>query len=124
MHENHRPNRLAAAGRAALVVLAMLTAASCVYEQPVPVYQPGPSKFDRAWEAARAAAEDVGVTVTDVDRSSGTIRGYRDATNVTITVWQQADGSVRVAFNVRAPSGPDAALADRLSHAYDRRMGR
>ena len=124
MHEDDRRNPFTAAGRAALVALATLTAASCVYQEPVPVYQPGPSKFDRAWDAARGAAEDVGVTVTDVDRASGTIRGYKDATDVTITAWQQADGSVRVGFNVRAPSGPDAVLADQLSHAYDRRMGR
>jgi hypothetical protein len=103
-------------------MLMALLAASCVYEQPVPVYR-SPSNFDRAWDAARAAADDVGVSVTDVDRARGTIRGYKDATDVTVSLWRQADGSVRVSFNVRAPSGPDAELADRLSDAYDRRMG-
>jgi hypothetical protein len=29
---------------------------------------------------------------------------------------------VRVGFNVRAPSGTDTALAEYLSHAFDRRM--
>jgi hypothetical protein len=108
--------------RAAFLVLAATVAASCVYYEPVPVQRSGPSKFDRSWDAARWAAEDLGVTVTDVDRASGTIRGYRGATDVTISVWQQADGSVRVSFNVRGPSGPDTELAERLSHAFDRRM--
>ena len=74
--------------------------------------------FDRSWSAAQAAAEDVAVTITDVDRSRGTILGYKDASTVTISVRQQADGSVRGAFNVRAPSGPDTVLADHLSHAF------
>ena len=108
--------------RTACVVIAASMAASCVYYEAVPVHRSGPSKFDRSWAAARAAAEDVGVTVTNVDRASGTIRGYKDASDVTITVWQQADGSVRVGFNVRAPTGPDTVLADHLSHAFDRRM--
>jgi len=109
---------------AAFVALAAPMTAGCVYYEAVPVHQPGPSKFDRSWAAAQAAAEDVGVTITDVDRASGTIHGYRSTADVTVTVWQQADGSVRVAFNVRAPSGPDSALSDQLSSAYNRRMGR
>ena len=51
------------------------------------------------------------------------MQGYRGRSDVTITAWQQADGSVRVGFNVRAPNGPDAELADALSRAFDRRMG-
>jgi hypothetical protein len=107
---------------AVLVALAAAMTASCVYHQPVPVYPRGPSKFDRSWDAARAAAGDVGVTIADVDRARGTIHGSKGASDVTITLWQQADGSVRVGINVRAPSGPDATLADQLSHAFDRRM--
>jgi hypothetical protein len=114
MHESLRS--------AVFIVLAAVLASSCVYYEAVPVHHPGPSKFDRSWDAARAAAEDEGVTITDDDRARGTLHGYRDTSDVTISLWQQADGSVRVGFNVRAPSGPDAALADRLSHAFDRRM--
>ena len=62
--------------RTMLIALAASAIASCVYYEPVAVHQPGPSKFDRSWEAARAAAEDVGVTITDVDRARGTIQGY------------------------------------------------
>ena len=119
MHESGR--RMRALAFAAVVLTAALTA-SCVYYHPVPAQRPGPSKFDRSWDAARGAADDVGVTVTDVDRARGTIHGYKGSTDVTITVWQQADGSVRVGFNVRAPSGQDTVLADHLSHAFDRRM--
>ena len=110
--------------RTMFVALAAVMMASCTYYQPVPVQQPGPSKFDRSWEAAHAAAEDVGVTITEVDRERGMIRGYKNTADVTITLWQEADGSVRVGFNARAPSGPDSGLANTLSQAYHRRMGR
>ena len=103
-------------------VLAATLVAGCVYYQPVPAYPNRPSNFDRSWDAARAAAADVGVTITEADRSRGTMLGYYGASKVTITAWQQADGSVRVGFNVRAPNGPDAELADELSEAFDRRM--
>src|SRR6185369_5783175 len=63
---------------AMFVALAAPMIASCVYYEEVPVHQPGPSKFDRSWEAARAAAEDVGITITDVDRTRGTIQGYKN----------------------------------------------
>ena len=106
------------------VAIAASMTASCYYYRPVPVYQPGPSKYDRAWEAARGAADDLGVTITDVNRERGTMLGYKNTADVTITVWQQADGSVQVGFNVRAPRGPDSDLADRLTYAYNRRMGR
>lgn len=106
----------------ACCVLAAALAAGCVYYQPAPAYPSRPSNFDRSWEAARAAAADVGVTITDVDRARGTMLGYYGASKVTITAWQQADGSVRVGFKVRAPNGPDAELADHLSEAFDRRM--
>jgi hypothetical protein len=40
-------------------------------------------------------------------------------------VWTQADGSAQVEINAKSPTaGPDAALAKRLSDAYDRGMGR
>jgi hypothetical protein len=106
----------------ALGALVCALATGCVYYQPVPAYRSGPSNFDRSWEAARAAAADVGVTITDADRARGTMLGYYGASKVTITAWQQADGSVRVGFKVRAPNGPDAELADHLSEAFDRRM--
>lgn len=125
-HESRRAARRAASRplpiRALMPLLFLLATASCAYRQPTAVYPSGPSKFDRSWDAARAAAGDLGVTVTDVDRSRGTIHGYKGSSDVAISVGQQADGSVRVAFNVRAPNGPDTVLADQLSHAFDRHM--
>jgi hypothetical protein len=105
-----------------VTALSVSTITSCVYYHPVPAAQPRPSKLDRSWDAALAAADDVGVVITATDRVRGTIEGHKGVSNVTITLWQQADGSVRVGFNVRAPTGPDADLADHLSHAFDRRM--
>lgn len=98
--------------------------AGCYYPAPVPTSttQTVPASFDASWQAARGAAADVGVRVSDEDRSTGTIRGTQGASNVTITVVQQADGSVRVGFNVTGPSG--SGLQDQLTRAYNRRMGR
>jgi hypothetical protein len=111
--------------RAALCTgLAAAAVAGCTYYQVAPVAPSGPSTFDRAWSAALGAADDVGVSVSSADRTSGIIRGTTAADDVTIRVFTQADGSVRVEFNVKGASGSDAVLADRLSSAYDRRMGR
>jgi hypothetical protein len=93
-----------------------------VYAPPAATTQTTPASFDASWQAARGAAADVGVRVTDEDRSTGTIRGNQGASNVVITVVQQADGSVRVGFNVTGPAG--SGLQDQLTRAYNRRMGR
>ena len=101
-----------------------LLLAGCYYPAPVPAptTQTVPASFDASWQAARGAAADVGVRVNDEDRSTGTIRGTQGASNVVITVVQQADGSVRVGFNVTGPAG--SGLQDQLTRAYNRRMGR
>lgn len=114
--------RTTAIGLAAALVWAL---AGCYY----PVYAPPPSQttsvaasFDASWQAARGAAADQGVRITDEDRSTGTIRGTQGTSDVVITVVQQADGSVRVGFNVKGP--PGSGLQDRLTQSYNRRMGR
>jgi hypothetical protein len=84
----------------------------------------GPSTFDRSWNAALGAADDLGVSVTSADRTSGFIYGTTPTDNVTISVLTQADGSVRVEFNVKSPAGYDSDLANRLHRAYEARMGR
>jgi len=96
----------------------------CTYYQTVPATPSGPSTFDRSWNAALAAADDVGVAVYSADRTSGVIRGNRGDADVTMRVFTQADGRVRVEINVKGPSGTDSVLGDRLSTAYDRNMGR
>jgi hypothetical protein len=93
----------------------------CVVYEPVPTYYPSPPTYDRAWSAALGALQDAGVGVTSADRATGVIRGVKDGVDVTVTVLRQADGRTRVQFDV---SGSDPGLADRISQAYERRMGR
>jgi hypothetical protein len=90
--------------------------------EPAPV--PAPSTFDRSWSAAVSAAQAEGVRITSEDRGSGIIRGLRNEQEVTINLRSQADGSVRVEISARGPKGSDPGLADRISRAYDQRMGR
>ena len=105
--------------------LASATVAGCTYYQAVPAAPSGPSNFDRSWNAALGAADDLGVSVSTADRTSGFIYGTSPTGgNVTISVFTQADGRVRVEFNVRSPAGYDTDLANRLHGAYEARMGR
>ena len=101
-----------------------LLLAGCYYPAPVPTptTQTVPANFDASWQAARGAAMDQGVQVTDEDKSTGTIRGTQGSSEVLITCIRQADGSVRVGFNVKGPAG--SGLQDRLTQSYNRRMGR
>lgn len=105
--------------------LVAATVAGCTYYQVAPAAPSGPSTFDRSWNAALGAADDCGVSVNTADRTSGYIYATSPTGgNVTITVFTQADGRVRVAFNVKSPAGPDSDLANRLHRAYEARMGR
>jgi hypothetical protein len=106
------------------VGLAVAFAAGCTYYQTAPAAPGGPSAFDRAWNAALGAAEDVGVAVQSADRTSGLIRASKDGSDVTMRVFTQADGRVRVEIDVKGPSGTDSVLAQQLSAAYNRNMGR
>lgn len=108
----------------AITVAAAATLTGCYVYQPVPVAAPGPSSFDRSWDAAVGAMQDVGVRIQSQDRSRGVITGANDSRNVTINLATQADGSVRVEISARGPQGGDARLASDISRAYDRRMGR
>lgn len=109
---------------ALLLGVAPMIGASCTTYEPAPVYAPTPSGFDRSWNAAVGAARDVGVRVDSEDRARGVITGTRDGRDVTITVGMQADGRVRVEISARGPAGSDSGLANDISRAYDRRMGR
>jgi len=94
------------------------------YPPPAPVVTTVPASFDASWRAARGAANDEGVRVTYEDQAAGLIRGDKGSFAVTITVARQANGSVQVAFNVVGPTAEDPTLQDRLTRAYQRRMGR
>jgi hypothetical protein len=109
--------------RYALVFIGIVAALSgCTVYEPVSV--PAPSTFDRSWSAALGATQDAGVRITSEDRGSGVIRGVSNEQEVTINLRTQADGSVRIEISARGPKGADLGLADRISRAYDRRMGR
>jgi len=68
--------------------------------------------------------EDQGVRITAEDRNAGQVRGTRDGIDVVANVRTQADGSVRVEFGTSGATARDPTLIDRISRAYDRRMGR
>jgi hypothetical protein len=96
----------------------------CVVYQPVSAAVPGASTFDQSWNAAVGAMQDVGVRIQSEDRARGVITGANDSRNVTVTLMTQADGSVRMEISARGPQGGDSNLANDISRAYDRRMGR
>ena len=101
--------------------------AGCVYDPcyPYGCVQPGaPASFDRSWNAATLALQDQGVRITNQDRGAGVIQGTRGGMNVTTRLNRQADGSVRVEFNVGGNLDEDRGLPDRISRSYDARMGR
>ena len=82
------------------------------------------TSFDRSWAAAVGAFADEGVTITSEDRGAGVVRGTRNGINVVGSVLTQADGSVRVQFDTSGATNRDPNLSNRVSSAYDRRMGR
>jgi hypothetical protein len=122
MHSGEQAHKKKArAGALALFVIALAFFAGCYYPA---TYAPGPSSFERSWEAARGAAYDEGLRIVNEDRSRGIIVAARGDQEITINVLTQADGRVRVEITARGPQGSEPGLADRVSRAYDRRMGR
>ena len=116
-------------GTSVLAALAVAAMGGCYYPYPVAV-APGavttsvPASFDASWSAAVGAFADQGVRITSEDRGAGQIRGTRDGIDVVANVRTQADGSVRVEFNTSGATSRDPTLINRISSAYDRRMGR
>ena len=105
--------------------LAAVVGGCVVYEVAPGTYAPAPvASFDRSWNAALGAFEDQGVPISSQDRGSGVIRGRRGGIDVTATLRTQADGSVRVELNTSGAVSQDPGLVERISRAYDRRMGR
>jgi hypothetical protein len=99
------------------------------YTAPAPVSVPAPrsiqERFETSWQAARGAASDVGVRITNEDRGSGTLRGEQGSSTVSITVVPQADQTIQVGFAVTGGSSfQDATLKENLTRAYQKRMGR
>lgn len=113
---------------AAAVMCALLpmSLGGCTYYQVAPgtYTTTAPSRFDRSWSAVLGAFDDQGVPVAREDRSAGVVQGTRDGITITANVRTQADGSVRVEFNSNGTISRDPDLINRVSRAYDRRMGR
>ncbi|MGH7388637.1 MAG: hypothetical protein ACREM3_04180 [Candidatus Rokuibacteriota bacterium] len=110
---------------AALALSAALVPGCTVYEVAPGAYvTTPPGAFDRSWAAVVGAFQDQSVAITVQDRATGSIRGSRDGIDVAGTVRTQADGSVRVEFNTSGATARDPGLIERISAAYDRRMGR
>lgn len=105
------------------VCASLLTLTGCpYYAVPPGTVVTTPASFDRSFSAAAGAMRDEGLALTVQDPGSGKLVGQLDASTVTASVRQQADGSVVVEFNSSNPRDP--TLLDRISRAYDRRMGR
>ena len=115
-------------GRGLALGIAAALLAGCAYYVTEPRYvsglPPPAASFDRSWSAAVGAFGDQGVPITSEDRGAGVVRGSRDGINVVANVRSQADGSVRVEFNTSGATSRDPGLIDRISRAYDQRMGR
>jgi outer membrane lipoprotein-sorting protein len=107
---------------AAALTLAALGLSACVAYAPVAA--PAPSAFDRAYNGALAAAQDVGIQVTSADPATGQIRGTRGGQPVNISVTQQPDGSARVQFDGPGATQREPDLATRFAQSYQRRTGR
>lgn len=107
-----------------ICLLAALPLTGCVVYEPVGYTTTRPASFDRSWNAALDAAQDVGIAVTEADRTSGRIYGRHAGADVFISVLPQPDGSLRVQFDARNLGPQDQNLDQRFTQAYNRRMGR
>lgn len=123
-----RPVSVIRLSLAALALLATLVPGCTVYAPADPSHAVGPpsttTAFERSWAAAVGAFGDEGVRVTNQDRDAGLVSGSREGIDIVARVRSRADGSVRVEFNTSGATGRDPGLIERISRAYDRRMGR
>ncbi len=104
-----------AARRIFSLLLVAVGLAACVAYEPVPV-----DPVEAPWRAAIGAMQDNGLQVVTADRGSGVIHGTRGGAEGTIVVRMRNDGRVGVEINSKG----DPALTQRLTDAYNRRMGR
>jgi hypothetical protein len=92
----------------------------CTYYAP----PPGPSTYDRAYNAMLGAMSDQGVKVTDANPSGGLITGQRGGITVIATVAPQPDGTTKVEFRTQGDINQDPNLINRITGSYNARMGR
>jgi hypothetical protein len=103
-----------------LIATLVLTACYVPYAAPAP----GPSTYDRAFGAVEGAMADQGVRITGSNPSNGTVTGTRGGITVTATVSPRPDGTTQVAFRTAGNTDQDPTLINRLTAAYNARMGR
>jgi hypothetical protein len=103
---------------------ALLALAGCVVYEPVHTGGGPAATFDRAWNATLGAFQDQGVKVGVADRATGIIEGRKGGINVKARLMTQADSRIRVEINAGGALSEDPGLPDRVSRAYDARMGR
>jgi hypothetical protein len=110
--------------RFALLFLVILVMGSgcCYYGPPAYTAVSSPhASYDRIWDSAMRAAQDVGIRITSSDKNAGTASGQRDGVGVTIQVVKQSDGTTRV--ELTSKGGP-STVGDDFNRAYNRNMGR
>jgi hypothetical protein len=110
---------LSLARRFAAFLLLSLGLAGCVAYEPVPV-----DPMQAPWQAAVGAIGDAGLTLVTADRATGTIRGTRGSVEGIIAVRMRNDGRVGTEITAKDPENRDPTLVQRLTDAYNRRMGR
>jgi hypothetical protein len=116
-------------GMTAATALAVGASGCYVYDpyHPYPygyAANPAGATFDRSWNAMLGAFSDQGLAVVAQDRTAGTIEGRKGEIRVTSRIFTQADGTIRAEFNAGGQLSQDPGLPDRISRAYDARMGR
>ena len=111
---------------ALLLLITLVTGSGCYYYAPPPyvVTSPAPADYDRIWDSAMRAAQDVGIRITSSNKGAGTAFGQRDGVSVTIQITPQSDGRVRVEVNAKGSESAVSAVNDDFYRAYDHYMGR
>ena len=112
-----------AMARAVAWAFLALAPAACYYPA-YPVTTTVPASFDRSYNAVIGAMGDNGLSILMEDRPSGRVIGRRGGIDLTGTVISQADGSVRVEFTTSGATAQDPTLIERVTRAYNARMGR
>lgn len=98
-----------------------LLLAACVTYAPPPA---PPSTFDRSFNAVAAAMTEQGVRVTESNAATGVVSGTRGNITVTANVSPRPDGSAQIEFRTRGNIAEDPNLINRITDAYNARMGR
>ena len=111
---------------AGLALAAVLLGGCYAYD---PYYYPYgytslPAAYDRSWNAALGALADNGMEIVAQDRTAGFIEGRRGGMGVRVNVVTQPDGRIRVEFNHAGNAAEDPGLPERITRAYNARMGR